>query len=123
MRINRTWKSDRLAYSKPQIGGLAQNSFSWRSPLRKKGGPQYYSRDERVLFQYFYVPSTSFWTSVSLDSASIPKGVVWNFDFPSSTTVSSIPRSNRRVMYFSAATKLMFDRYTISVFDARFAAT
>jgi len=57
-----------------------------------------------------YVPSTSFWTSVSLDNASIPSGVVWNFDFPSSTIVSSIPRSRRRVMYFSAATKLIFDR-------------
>ena len=76
---------------------------------QKKRGQEFFSRDVEVLFQAFYVPSTSFWTSVNFDKASIPSGVVWNFDLPSSTTVTSIPLSRRRVMYFSAATKLMFD--------------
>src|SRR2546421_5204490 len=86
-----------------------QNSSNWREPSRRKGVGIFFSRRGSAC-QAFYVPSTSFWTSVSLESASIPNGVVWNFDLPSSTTVSSIPLSRRRVMYFSAATKLMFDR-------------
>src|SRR5207253_7425892 len=79
------------------------------SPLQEREVGIFFSRRGSPC-QAFYVPSTSFWTSVSLESASIPNGVVWNFDLPSSTTVSSIPLSRRRVMYFSAATKLMFDR-------------
>src|SRR5438552_12080605 len=98
------------------------DQLQWREASEKKGVGIFFSRRGSAC-QAFYVPSTSFWTSVSLESASIPNGVVWNFDLPSSTTVSSIPLSRRRVMYFSAATKLMFDRYTISVFDTRFTAT
>src|SRR5438552_9623044 len=84
----------------------------WRELLSRGVGKEkiLYAGKSLVIYPWFSVPSTSLWTSVSFESASIPSGVVWNFDLPSSTTVSSIPRSSRRVMYFSAATKLMFDR-------------
>src|SRR5438309_2001333 len=95
--------------SAPCFTGFARFSSNWREPSRRKGVGIFFSRRGSAC-QAFYVLSTSFWTSVSLESASIPNGVVWNFDLPSSTTVSSIPLSRRRVMYFSAATKLMFDR-------------
>src|SRR5437660_10958152 len=86
-----------------------RSASTGESPQKKRGRNFFFSRRGSAC-QAFYVPSTSFWTSVSLESASIPNAVVCTFDLPSSTTVSSIPLSRRRVMYFSAATKLIFDR-------------
>src|SRR5437879_13332384 len=44
-------KNSRLAYSKRQIGRLAENSFNWRELSRKKGA-KFHSPDARALFGY-----------------------------------------------------------------------